>query len=179
MNKILLITLLISSMFFIYILKTYYTINYKTSTYQLGANHNGYKKGSIGIEKYTNMNSKSAKLTYKVSNNDGIQLNNCPHDFWRHKPTDERLLINKIYSPQGTPLPVIPNFSKYTQNGTYVDGTRNTPQSMFTLAYNKCKPECCPSTYSCDNGCICTTKKQRDFISKRGNNKTIPDNNEY
>ena len=43
---------------------------------------------------------------------------------------------------------------------------------MFIFAYNKCSPECCPSTYSCDKGCVCTTKQQRKFINTRGNNRS-------
>ena len=51
---------------------------------------------------------------------------------------------------------------------------------MFMFAYNQCRPECCPSTYSCDKGCVCTTEQQRKFIGvTRGNNKTTAHNNEF
>ena len=40
---------------------------------------------------------------------------------------------------------------------------------MFMFAYNQCRPECCPSTFSCDHGCVCTTEQQRNFINSRGN----------
>jgi len=41
-------------------------------------------------------------------------------------------------------------------------------QQMFMFAKNKCSPDCCPSTYSCAGGCVCTTNDQRKLINKRG-----------
>ena len=53
-----------------------------------------------------------------------------------------------------------------------VDGDPKSRRKMFMFSYNKCSPECCPSTYSCDRGCICTTEQQRKFINTRGKNRT-------
>jgi hypothetical protein len=39
---------------------------------------------------------------------------------------------------------------------------------MFMFAKNKCSPKCCPSTYSCAGGCVCTTEQQRNLINTRG-----------
>ena len=36
------------------------------------------------------------------------------------------------------------------------------------LANNYASLNCCPSTYSTDRGCVCLTKKQTDFLSRRG-----------
>jgi len=51
--------------------------------------------------------------------------------------------------------------------------------SMFMFDKNISSPYCCPSTYTSDQGCICTTPQQRDLIGLyRGNNKhynTNPD----
>jgi len=92
---------------------------------------------------------------------------------WRKPPSDLQL-YNRIglYTPQGTPLPLkqqarvtlLPQDS----NGPTVDGTKNTPKNMFMFAYNQCRPECCPSTFSCDHGCVCTDEQQRHFINSRG-----------
>lgn len=41
-------------------------------------------------------------------------------------------------------------------------------RQMFMFAKNKCSPDCCPSTYSCAGGCVCTTEEQRNLIHKRG-----------
>lgn len=56
-------------------------------------------------------------------------------------------------------------------NSPYVDGD-GPKKSRFMFNYNQCSPECCPSTYSCSGGCVCTTKKQRNFLQNRGGNRT-------
>jgi hypothetical protein len=45
----------------------------------------------------------------------------------------------------------------------------NEPMAIFSK--NICSPLCCPSTYSCSNGCVCTTDQQRDMIKQRGGNR--------
>ena len=55
------------------------------------------------------------------------------------------------------------------KSGPPVDGREGSPNAMFMFAHNKCHPGCCPSTYSCDNGCVCTTEEQRRFIGNSGN----------
>jgi hypothetical protein len=48
--------------------------------------------------------------------------------------------------------------------------------SLFIFKNNQCKPECCPSSFSCDGGgCVCTTPAQRQMIATRGGNRTPPD----
>lgn len=46
--------------------------------------------------------------------------------------------------------------------------------NLFIFKNNQCKPECCPSSFSCGSGCVCTTPKQRDYIASRGGNRTNP-----
>jgi len=55
-----------------------------------------------------------------------------------------------------------------------INGNENAKKSMFTLAYNKCSPDCCPSVYSSSCGCVCQNEEQNKFISSRGGNKTHP-----
>ena len=44
--------------------------------------------------------------------------------------------------------------------------------AMLPFEENQCKPECCPSTMSCDGGgCVCTTPEDRDLINTRGGNR--------
>ena len=149
----------------------------RTREDEVGIDTVSYKKGSIGVEKFTNL--EPASINYKMGEADGIKLNNCPESYWRHPPANERLISSRIYVPQGNSLPLGPNTSLPVSSGPTVDGTKNTPNDMFMFAYNECRPECCPSTYSCDKGCVCTTEQQRKFIGEtRGNNKTIPDNNQ-
>jgi hypothetical protein len=47
--------------------------------------------------------------------------------------------------------------------------------NLFMFKDNTVKPECCPSDYSTDTGCVCTTKSQRTFINSRGGNRTVED----
>ena len=48
------------------------------------------------------------------------------------------------------------------------------PDNLFMFKNNQCKPECCPSSYTCSSGCVCTTAQQRDFIASRGGNRNVP-----
>ena len=50
------------------------------------------------------------------------------------------------------------------------DGKNN----MFLFKDNLCTPSCCPSTYSCDGGCVCTTEQQNKFASMRFGNNNKP-----
>tara|TARA_B110001469_G_C9576501_1_gene285898 strand:- start:659 stop:1108 length:450 start_codon:yes stop_codon:yes gene_type:complete len=54
-----------------------------------------------------------------------------------------------------------------------VDGQKNSPHHLFTLANNQFKPECCPSTYSTSTGCMCRNQIQDKFIQSRGMNKSL------
>lgn len=49
------------------------------------------------------------------------------------------------------------------------------PDSLFIFKNNQVKPECCDSSYASDTGCVCTTIQQREFINKRGGNRTVED----
>jgi hypothetical protein len=48
------------------------------------------------------------------------------------------------------------------------------PDNLFIFKNNQCKPECCPASFSCGGGCVCTTAKQREMISGRGGNRSNP-----
>jgi hypothetical protein len=49
------------------------------------------------------------------------------------------------------------------------------PDSLFMFKNNQCKPECCPSSYSCDGGCVCTSPDQRQVLASRAGNRTTPE----
>ena len=130
--------------------------------------------GSRGNKMVELFDSKPAPLTYGMGplSNINIKLRSGNHFIRKDKPL---IQSNNIYVPSGTPLPLEPRISSMgSTNGTNVDGTVNTPKSMAMFKYNKCVPECCPSTYSCSGGCVCQSDKQADFINKRGNNRTTP-----
>jgi hypothetical protein len=76
---------------------------------------------------------------------------------WRHHAHTP--LLNNTMTTFGHDMP-LSNF----KNNPLDDGQRQ----MFLFAKNKCSPECCPSTYTCSGGCVCTTEEQRKLIDKRG-----------
>lgn len=57
-------------------------------------------------------------------------------------------------------------------SGPNVDGDPDSPQRLFMFANNEASLNCCPSTYSTDRGCVCTTEKQDQFIRRRGFNNS-------
>ena len=46
--------------------------------------------------------------------------------------------------------------------------------TMFLFKDNLCTPACCPSTYSCNGGCVCTTEQQKKIGRQRFGNNPKP-----
>jgi hypothetical protein len=90
--------------------------------------------------------------------------------------------IGKNYVPIGTyddvlkkPANGLSNWRGPSPNEPLLGPEVNIDENhLFMFANNQCKPECCPGSFSCDGGCVCTTAKQRDFINTRGNNRNEP-----
>jgi len=51
----------------------------------------------------------------------------------------------------------------------------DSKDDMFLFKDNKCSPACCPSTYSCNGGCVCTTQQQKTLGQGRAGNNTVSD----
>jgi hypothetical protein len=95
---------------------------------------------------------------------DGLVLKSTP------KPDVPLISDVTIFSPVGdgirlTEAPDAKNFPT-------VDGKDGSPRHMFMLAHNQVRPECCPSTFSSDRGCICLTEAQKNLINKRWGNRS-------
>ena len=90
---------------------------------------------------------------------------------WRRPPTNLPLVKDTyITSPIGEDILLGDDLlSAYYPS---VDGNPDSQKRMFMFAQNQCRPECCPGTYSCDRGCVCTTEQQRNLIAGRGGNAT-------
>lgn len=90
---------------------------------------------------------------------------------WRHAPSNLPLVRDTyITSPIGEDILLTDDLtSSYYPS---VDGQDGSQQRMFIFAQNQVRPECCPSTYSSDRGCVCTTEAQRNMIAGRGGNAT-------
>jgi len=97
-------------------------------------------------------------------------------DKWRHSPSNLPLIKSPfLTSPVGEDIPIGDDLvSAYYPK---VDEDKDAPRRMFMFTNNQCRPECCPATFSCDGGCVCTTETQRKMIAGRGGNSTP--GNEY
>jgi hypothetical protein len=101
----------------------------------------------------------------------GLTLSNKKGECdWRHPPCNEPLNPEVMAFSKNPELEFRQGLVEGVENRFYpsVDGTKGGKKNMFMFAHNKCSPECCPSTYSCDRGCVCTTKKQREYLASRG-----------
>ena len=97
-------------------------------------------------------------------------------DKWRHPPSNLPLIKSPfLTSPVGEDIPIGDDLvSAYYPK---VDEDKDAPRRMFMFSNNQCRPDCCPATYSCDGGCVCTTETQRKLLAGRGGNSTP--GNEY
>lgn len=159
-----------------YLLNYYFKINFKN--YLNNLNKIFFEKDMNTIEEQF-IDLQPAQISYKMGEYDANQLENSDNeDTWRNHP-DKPLNEELVFTPQGTPVSPSPTVSDMNQDGPFVDGVPTSQKSMFMFSQNKSSLDCCPSTYSTDTGCVCTTKKQRDFLAARGNNRSLLDNNEF
>ncbi len=128
-----------------------------------------YNMGACGGKKL------NAQDGIRMSGWDNMTLNlnqesNRQHK-WRHSPSNLPLVKDTyITSPIGEDILLTDDLtSAYYPS---VDGKDGSQQRMFMFAQNQVRPECCPSTYSSDRGCVCTTEAQRNMIAGRGGNAT-------
>jgi hypothetical protein len=70
----------------------------------------------------------------------------------------------------GTP-PLLGSEPKPAPDRPYEMINDETP--VGSLIGNKMGPECCPSAYSGDKGCICMTSEERKIAASRGGNRSM------
>lgn len=117
--------------------------------------------------KMANSNSNPSPVAFNMGSGvlgsyDNLNLKTGCSDPWKKPPCNPPLKSNKLFLPQGTPLP-LKNEMVYS----------NLPEnSMFLFSRSVSSPHCA-STYSTDRGAVCTTSQQRRYIGQnRGNNKS-------
>ncbi len=99
---------------------------------------------------------------------DNLSLRTQCKGGWYHGPCNPPVKSNLQYVPQGTPLPLA-NERIYSEI---------PKDSMFIFSKSYASPECCPSTFSTDRGCICTSDQLRAFVGEqRGGNKSYENYN--
>ena len=112
-------------------------------------------------------NSDPAPIQYNMGTGvlgsyDNLKLRTKCKDSWKSPPCDPPLKSNKMFLPQGTPLP-LKNEMIYSEL---------PKDSMFMFARNPSSLEC-SSQYTTDRGPVCTTYEQRKYVGEqRGLNKT-------
>ena len=62
-------------------------------------------------------------------------------------------------------------FMNWDNTGETIPGTQIDGGNVF--ANTKFSPDCCPSTYSNDMGCVCASKEQWNYLNQRGGNRTL------
>lgn len=70
----------------------------------------------------------------------------------------------------GTP-PLLGSEPRPTPERPYDMSGEPTPEG--SLVENRMGPECCPSAYSGDKGCICITERDRKIAASRGGNRSM------
>jgi len=105
---------------------------------------------------------------------DGLVLGASP------KPDYSLLSPDKVayHSPVGDAYALNPD-PAMTERYPPIDGKNGSPQHLFMFAYNRSSPECCPSTFSSSRGCVCMSEAQRNYINRRGANKSSNGNPDF
>jgi hypothetical protein len=121
-----------------------------------------YTLGKCGGLKYGDV----ADIATVTGNYDGLKLKGGI------KPDYKILAADKVayHSPVGDAYALNPDLYM-TPTYAPIDGKAGSPRMMSMFAFNRSSPECCPSTFSSDRGCVCMSQAQRDFINMRGNQK--------
>jgi hypothetical protein len=115
--------------------------------YCFGGVKEGFQAGLVGL---------GTALDYKMG--DGVKRS------WENKDMPENAKLEavndgaNIYSSleknEGDPLPL--------------------PEGeLLIFDNNKFSPECCPSTYSNADGCLCASPEQMKYLNERGGNRTL------
>ena len=115
-------------------------------------------------------------MNNNISSYDGLCINTGNDDYWKKSPDNLPLVNDKdLYTLQGHASPLKPILADYSSlYGPSINGEEDSPNKLFLFANNISSPACCPSTFTTSTGCLCTSKKQRDFIISRG--KNVPKN---
>ena len=90
--------------------------------------------------------------------NDYVETGDGYGNILYKQPESKHKLLEKTSTVFGHTLPYKPTTNAPIDNG-------NEP--LFMFGKNKCSPNCCPSTYACSGGCVCTTEEQRNRIHGR------------
>ncbi len=115
--------------------------------YFFGGVKEGFQAGLVGL---------GSALDYKMG--DGVKRSWENADVAANaKPStvnDEINIYSSLEKNEGVPVPL--------------------PEGeLLVFDNNKFSPECCPSSYSNSDGCVCASPEQMKYINERGGNRTL------
>jgi hypothetical protein len=129
--------------------------------YLFGGIKEGFKAGLVGLG--TALDYKMGDGVKRSWENPGMVTNIAPphdtndiNDINDNKINDNENIFSELEKNEGGPIPL--------------------PEGeLLIFESNKFSPECCPSTYSTGEGCLCAAPEQMKYLSERGGNRTLYD----
>jgi hypothetical protein len=120
--------------------------------FAFGGIKEGFQAGLVGI---------GAAIDYKMG--DGVKRS------WENKNT----VLNNNPSPTGSKT-VNDSANIYSDLEKNEGGSIPLKEDeMLIFDTNKFSPDCCPSTYSTGEGCVCASPEQMKYLNERGGNRTL------
>ena len=120
--------------------------------FSFGGIKEGFQAGLVGL---------GAAIDYKMG--DGVKkswenkntvLNNNPSPILSKPVNDSANIYSDLEKNEGGPIPL-------------------KEDEMLIFDTNKFSPDCCPSSYSNADGCVCTAPEQMKYLNERGGNRTL------
>lgn len=116
--------------------------------FMFGGIKEGFNAGLVGI---------GSAIDYKMGdgvkrsweNNDTIRDHKNPNAL-----NDSANIYSDLEKNEGGPIPL-------------------PEDELLFFDTNKFTPECCPSTYSTADGCLCASPEQMKYLNERGGNRTL------
>ena len=141
--------------------------------YFFGGIKEGFEAGLVGIGSALNYGS---PLDYKMGN--GVKRS------WENSSTSENVV--PMVAPtikaaaHDAALPSVGGSGATVNYNIFSDLEKNEggpiplpEDELLIFDKNKFSPECCPSTYSNGDGCVCASPEQMKYLNERGGNRTL------
>jgi hypothetical protein len=120
--------------------------------FAFGGVKEGFQAGLVGI---------GAAIDYKMG--DGVKRS------WENKE-----IVTNMSATNINPAPITDADNIYSDLEKNEGGPVPLPDNeMLFFDQNKFTPECCPSTYSTAEGCVCASPEQMKYLNERGGNRTL------
>jgi hypothetical protein len=100
-------------------------------------------------------------------------LISVPREHFMQKPVGMPIHAQGMgpYDQSSTVPGWMANESEAMPVSTQPVGDAKDPNKLMLMVGNSTSPQCCPSAFTTDSGCVCLTKKDSDLMAHRGGNK--------